>query len=201
MAKKKSRTLSIEINLLPAEFRQVKTDWGWILSRRIIWSLIALLAVAVAVFMILVHVQETTENLRQELEHIQAEVVKEKPLLEKIKTLDDKLAVIALKNKALKSIQVNKKRWVILFENISSIIPPNTWLTNLSQLSELEMEFKGTTFDFAEVAEYMVRLEQQVSIVAVSLVSIATVKVGSEEAYTFTIKVSISQDLGLEGDR
>ncbi|MDR1759851.1 MAG: PilN domain-containing protein [Fibrobacter sp.] len=201
MAKKKNKALAIEINLLPAEFRKTRTDWGWILSRRIIWSVIAFLAVCVAAFMLVVHVQETTDAMKNELTRIQAEVTKEKPLLNKIKTLDDKLAVIAQKNKALKSIQVNKKRWVILFENISSVIPPNMWLTNLSQLSESEMELKGNTFDFAEVAEYMVRLEQQISVSTVTLVSIATVKVGGEEAYSFTIKVTVKQDLGLEGEQ
>ncbi len=201
MAKKKNKALAIEINLLPAEFRKVKTDWGWILSRRIIWSVIAFLAVCVAAFMLVVHVQETTENMKSELSRIESEVAKEKPLLNKIKTLDEKLAVIAQKNKALKSIQVNKRRWVILFENISSVIPPNMWLTNLSQISEAEMELKGNTFDFAEVAEYMVRLEQQISVSTVTLVSIATIKVGGEEAYGFTIKVTFKQDLGLEGEQ
>ena len=104
---------------------------------------------------------------------------------------------INTKINALKSIQVSKKRWVILFENVSSVLPPNMWLTSISQLGENELEMKGATFDFSEVAEYMVKLEKQVSVDKVSLVTITTTKVDGEEAYNFTIKVVLKQDLGL----
>ena len=145
--------------------------------------------------------QDVTSQLENNLQSTLAEVEKEKPLLNKITELDNKLSVIAQKNNALKSIQVSKKRWVILFENLSSILPPNMWLTNLNQIGANEMELKGFTFDFSEVAEYMVKLEKQVSISAVSLISIATTKAGAEDTYNFTIKASIKQDLGLEGAR
>jgi type IV pilus assembly protein PilN len=45
----------------------------------------------------------------------------------------------------------------------------------------------------------MVKLEKQVSVEKVSLVNISTSKVDGEEAYTFTIKVLLKQDLGMEG--
>jgi type IV pilus assembly protein PilN len=113
--------------------------------------------------------------------------------------LEQKQGVINTKINALKSIQVSKKRWVILFENVSSVLPPNMWLTSLNQVSDNDLEMRGTTFDFSEVAEYMVKLEKQVSVEKVSLVNISTSKVDGEEAYTFTIKVLLKQDLGMEG--
>jgi type IV pilus assembly protein PilN len=58
---------------------------------------------------------------------------------------------------------------------------------------------KGTTFDFSEVAEYMVKLEKQMSVEKVSLVSISTTKVDGDEAYSFTLKVELKKDLGEEG--
>ena len=121
-----------------------------------------------------------------------------KILLDKIKELDGKIAIITQKRNALKSIQVSKKRWVILFENISAILPPNMWLTALQQTSAYEMELRGTTYDFSEVAEYMVKLEKQVSIASVTLVTITNTKVEGEDAYTFTMKAKIREDLGLE---
>ena len=126
---------------------------------------------------------------------------KEKPLLNKIADLNAKLNVIAQKTAALKSIQVSKKRWVILFENISSMLPPNMWLVSLNQVSPLEMELQGMTYDFSEVAEYMVKLEKQVSIGSVTLVSISTTKsqTGDADVYNFTIRATIKADLGLEG--
>jgi len=143
--------------------------------------------------------EETISGLNQELSRVKAEVERERPLLTKISDLEQKQGVINTKINALKSIQVSKKRWVILFENVSSVLPPNMWLTSLNQVSDNDLEMRGTTFDFSEVAEYMVKLEKQVSVEKVSLVNISTSKVDGEEAYTFTIKVLLKQDLGMEG--
>jgi type IV pilus assembly protein PilN len=144
-------------------------------------------------------IEETISGLNQELDRVKAEVERERPLLTKISDLEQKQGVINTKINALKSIQVSKKRWVILFENVSSVLPPNMWLTSLNQISDNDLEMRGTTFDFSEVAEYMVKLEKQVSVEKVSLVNISTSKVDGEEAYTFTIKVLLKQDLGMEG--
>ena len=133
------------------------------------------------------------------MERVKAEVERERPLLSKISDLEQKQGVVNTKINALKSIQVSKKRWVILFENISSVLPPNMWLTSLNQTGENDMEMKGLTYDFSEVAEYMVKLEKQASVENVTLVTISTTKISGEEAYDFTIRVVLKKDLGSEG--
>ena len=201
MAAKKDmarKSLCISINLLPPEYRKTQKDLSWITDRRIIWPTIALIAAVVGVYMLNAFTTDTISGLNSELERVRAEVERERPLLSKISDLEQKRSVINTKINALKSIQVSKKRWVILFENVSSVLPPNMWLTSISQLGENELEMKGATFDFSEVAEYMVKLEKQVSVDKVSLVTITTTKVDGEEAYNFTIKVVLKQDLGLE---
>lgn len=200
MAENKRNRLCVEINLLPIEYRKVKNDLSWILDRRVVWPIVALIVAVVLIFLLKLQISEVTTQLENDLSFTLAEVEKEKPLLNKITDLDSKLSVIAQKNNALKSIQVSKKKWVILFENISSILPPNMWLINLNQIGANEMELKGFTYDFSDVAEYMVKLEKQVSISSVTLISIATMKAtGGEDTYSFTIKATIKQDLGLEG--
>ncbi len=199
MAKGKKRTLCVEINLLPVESRKTKVDFSWILDRRVVWPSIALLVALVVVFLIQSYVTETLEALQNKVDSTKAEVEKQRPLLEKIKTLDSRLKVIAQKNTGLKSIQVSKKRWVILFENISSLMPPNMWLVSLNQVSPLDLELRGMTYDFSEVAEYMVKLEKQTGFNSVSLVDVSTTKVEGEEAYSFVIKANTKADLGLEG--
>jgi type IV pilus assembly protein PilN len=75
------------------------------------------------------------------------------------------------------------------------------WITSINQMGEFDLEMRGVTYDFSEVAEYMVKLEKQVSIESVSLVTISTSKQEGKEAYNFTIKVILKRDLGLgEGD-
>lgn len=202
MAAKKTKTkaaekkaLCISINLLPPEYRKKQKDFSWITDRRVIWPTVALIVAIVSVAMVQTFITETINGLEQEVQSVKEEVERERPLLTKIGDLEQKQAVINTKINALKSIQVSKKRWVILFENISSVLPPNMWITSIGQMDEFDLEMKGTTFDFSEVAEYMVKLEKQASVEKVSLVTIATTKVDGEEAYNFTIKVVLKKDL------
>lgn len=201
MAAKKTKnvakkSLCISINLLPGEYRKAQKDFSWITDRRVVWPTVALIVSIVAAMMLYSYTTETITGLQNDVERIKAEVERERPLLTKIGELEQKQAIVNTKINALKSIQVSKKRWVVLFENVSSVLPPNMWLTSLSQVSENDLEMKGMTFDFSEVAEYMVKLEKQVSIEKVTLLTIATTKVDGEEAYSFTIKVVLKQDLG-----
>jgi len=193
--------LAISINLLPPEYRKKQKDFTWITDRRIIWPTVALVVAVVAIVMLQGYITETIGGLSTELTRVQEEVERERPLLSKISDLEQKQGVINTKINALKSIQVSKKRWVILFENISSVLPPNMWLTSINQMGEFDLEMRGVTYDFSEVAEYMVKLEKQVSVQSVTLVTISTSKQDGKEAYSFTIKIVLKRDLGLgEGD-
>ena len=194
-------TLAISINLLPPEYRKKQKDFTWVTDRRIIWPTVAAIVAIVAVLMLQAFINETISGLSDELSRMQEEVERERPLLSKISDLEQKKGVVTTKINALKSIQVSKKRWVILFENISSVLPPNMWITSINQLGEFDMEMRGVTLDFPEVAEYMVKLEKQVSVQSVSLVTISTTKIDGDEAYNFTIKIVLRQDLNAgEGD-
>ncbi|MBR6318500.1 MAG: PilN domain-containing protein [Fibrobacter sp.] len=194
-------TLAISINLLPPEYRKKQKDFTWVTDRRIIWPTVAAIVAIVAVLMLQAFINETISGLSDELSRVQEEVERERPLLSKISDLEQKKGVVTTKINALKSIQVSKKRWVILFENISSVLPPNMWITSINQLGEFDMEMRGVTLDFPEVAEYMVKLEKQVSVQSVSLVTISTTKIDGDEAYNFTIKIVLRQDLNAgEGD-
>ena len=199
-SKKKEPTrnaLAISINLLPPEFRKKQKDFTWVTDRRIIWPTVALIVAVVAIMMIQTYTSETISKLSSELNRVQEEVERERPLLTKISDLEQKQGVVNTKINALKSIQINKKRWVTLFENISSVLPPNMWIESISQMGEFNLEMRGKTYDFSEVAEYMVKLEKQVSVESVTLVTISTTKVDGEEAYNFTIKVVLKRDFGL----
>jgi len=199
-SKKKEPTrnaLAISINLLPPEFRKKQKDFTWVTDRRIIWPTVALIVAVVAIMMIQTYTSETISTLSSELNRVQEEVERERPLLTKISDLEQKQGVVNTKINALKSIQINKKRWVTLFENISSVLPPNMWIESISQMGEFNLEMRGKTYDFSEVAEYMVKLEKQVSVESVTLVTISTTKVDGEEAYNFTIKVVLKRDFGL----
>ena len=203
MAKKKiksaNKALAITINLLPGDNRKKQKDLTWLTDRRIVWpTIFFILAIFASVFVYAYTLQEIAST-ESELQSVRSSVERERPLLKKISELEKHQSIINTKINALKSIQISKKRWVVLFENISSVLPPNMWLLSLSQVGEFNLEMRGTTFDFSEVAEYMVKLEKQISVQKVSLVSISTTKVDGDEAYSFTLKVELKRDLGEEG--
>ena len=203
MATKKNiranKALAITINLLPGEHRKKQKDLTWLTDRRVVWPTILLIVAIFAALFIYAFTIESIATKDVELKTVRAEVERERPLLKKISELEKHQSIINTKINALKSIQVSKKRWVVLFENISSVLPPNMWLISLSQVGEFNLEMRGTTFDFSEVAEYMVKLEKQVSVAKVSLVTISTTKVDGDEAYSFTLKVELKRDFGEEG--
>ena len=203
MATKKNiranKALAITINLLPGEHRKQQKDLTWITDRRIVWPTIIFIVVVFAALFTYAWTLQEMASMEAELQSVRSAVERERPLLKKISELEKHQSIINTKINALKSIQISKKRWVVLFENISSVLPPNMWLLSLSQVGEFNLEMRGTTFDFSEVAEYMVKLEKQVSVKKVSLVSISTTKVDGDEAYNFTLKVELNKDLGEEG--
>ncbi len=203
MATKKNKgankALAITINLLPGEHRKKQKDLTWLTDRRVVWPTILIILTIFAALFVYAYTLEQISSKTAELQSVRAAVERERPLLKKISELEKNQSIINTKINALKSIQISKKRWVVLFENISSVLPPNMWLTSVSQVGEYNLEMKGTTFDFSEVAEYMVKLEKQISVNKVSLVTISTTKVDGDEAYNFTLKVELKRDLGEEG--
>lgn len=189
----------IEINLLPNEFRQTKIDLSWLSDMRVIWSTFGLIFVIMFLSGVYYFVKETTEELQRAVEQTKQAVERERPLLEKIKELDEKLAGIKQKSDALRSIQVSRKRWVLLFEDLSTALKdtPGTWITGITQSSE-QLDISGLTWNFDEVARYMLELEKKESVTGITLTNISITKVNNEDAYNFSLKVNFNKTLGLE---
>jgi type IV pilus assembly protein PilN len=190
----------VDINLLPDNFKSVRRDYSWITDRRAIYPTVMAFVLLLAIGGFHSNMVNKLSGMKSNLESIKASIERERPLLLKIKELDEKLKIIAQKNKALKSIQVSKKRWVIIFESISSVLPENTWLTEIEQDKNDFLEITGKTYDFSEVAAYMEDLEGQVSFPVVELGSIGSVRErnSDKDVYKFVLKCAINKDLGLE---
>jgi len=187
----------MEINLLPSEYRQSKLNLSWLLDARVIWSTFALVLVALVLSLLYYHVTETTNELKNAVQQTMQAIEKERPLLDKIAELEQKQKVIKEKSEALRSIQVSRKRWVLLFEDFSTSLPPSTWISGIIQEEDV-MNINCTTWTFPEVALYMLKLEQTQGVTEVSLTNINAVKINSEDAYSFSLKVKFNPNLGLE---
>jgi type IV pilus assembly protein PilN len=187
----------IEINLLPLEFRHTRVNLSWLFDARVMWSTFALILVGLFLSFSFFYVAETTDGLKKAVEQTRQAIEKERPLLDKIAELEEKQRVIKEKSDALLSIQVSRKRWVILFEDLSSALPYGTWITGIVQNAEI-MDINCATWNFSEVALYMLKLEQKESVTNVSLTNISAAKVNGEDAYDFSLKVGFNPSLGLE---
>ena len=199
MADSQNEYQLMEINLLPSEYRQSKLNVSWLLDTRVIWATFALILVALILFLLNYYVNETTSGLRSAVEQTKRDLEKERPTLDRINELERTRSEIEKKSKVLDSIQVNGKRWVLIFEDFSTALKdiPGTWISGIIQEAG-EMNLSCTTWNFPEVASYMLNLEQKQSVTEVSLTNINAVKINGEDAYTFSLKVKLDPNLGSE---
>jgi len=197
MADSQNEYKLMEINLLPSEYRQNKVNLSWILDARVIWATFALIFVALVMSLLYYHVIETTSELQNAVAQTKQAIERERPLLDKIADLEKKQKVIKEKSDALRSIQVSRKRWVLMFEDFSTTLPPGTWISGIIQEGDV-MNISCTTWNFPEVALYMLKLEQTQSVTEVSLTNINAVKNNNEDAYNFSLRVRFNPNLGME---
>jgi len=202
MADSQNEYQLMEINLLPGEYRQNKLNLSWLLDTRVMWATFALILVILALFLLNYYVDETTSGLRSAVEQTKRDVDRERPTLNQINELERNKSEIKEKSKALESIQVNQKRWVQMLEDFSTALKevPGTWISGIIQETRMEAEQKidemslsCTTWNFPEVAAYMLELEKKCSSVTkVSLTNINAVKINGEDAYSFSLKVELN---------
>ncbi len=197
MAEQQNEYQLMEINLLPSEFRQNKLNLSWILDSRVIWGTFAIILVALVLSLLYYHVIETTNELQSAVTQTKQAIERERPLLDKIAELEAKQKVIKEKSDALRSIQVSRKRWVLMFEDFSTTLPPGTWISGIIQEGDI-MNISCATWHFPEVALYMLKLEQTQSVTEVSLTNINAVRLNNEDAYNFSLRVKFNPNLGLE---
>jgi type IV pilus assembly protein PilN len=197
MADSQNEYKLMEINLLPGEYRLSKLNLSWILDARVIWATFALILVALVLSLLYYHVIETTNELKSAVAQTKQAIERERPLLDKIAELEKKQKVIKEKSDALRSIQVSRKRWVLMFEDFSTSLPPGTWISGIIQEADV-MNISCATWNFPEVALYMLKLEQTQSVTEVSLTNISAVKNNGEDAYNFSLKVRFNPNLGME---
>ncbi len=186
----------IEINLLPADYRRKRVRVDRILCRRVVWPTIALLVVIVLGVAYTMNLTMERDETLTDLETIEKTIASKQKLLDEIKKLEADKAVIQRKNDALRSIQVSRQRWIVIFENLSYVLPENTWITGIDEKNG-RLEMTAVTFQFADVAQYMTELQKQVSITNVRLKKVRTVKVAKAQGFEFSLSIGLAKDINL----
>jgi Tfp pilus assembly protein PilN len=190
----------IHVNLLPIEYRVVKKDYSFLLDLRILIGVIGVVGALAAYVVGQSFFHANIESKKTTLTKVQAEIGANAYVATRIKELeklrDDKTA----KNNSLKSISVSKKKWVRILEGLNKSMPLNMWIESIKQsdANDNEIELKGKTYVFPEIAEYMLELEKNEYFAKVFLNSIELVKDQNRSSFNFTIRINLNPNVGID---
>jgi Tfp pilus assembly protein PilN len=188
----------IHVNLLPIEYRVVKKDYSYLLDLRILVSFVLLAATAAAYLVGQSFFKANLEGKREVLAKVEREIGENSYVADKIKELEKLRDEKTAKNNSLKSISVSKKKWVRILEGVNKSMPLNMWVESMkeSEQNENEMEIRGRTFVFPEIAEYMIELEKNEYFIKVFLNSIELQKEANRSSFLFTIRINLNSQVG-----
>jgi type IV pilus assembly protein PilN len=190
----------IHVNLLPIEYRVVKKDYSWLIDMRILVSVTALIAISAAYIIGQSFFRANLESKKAALEKVQQEIGANSYVGARIKELEKLRDEKTAKNNSLKSISVSKKKWVRILEGINKSLPLNMWIETIKQSdgNDNEMELKGRTYVFPEIAEYMIEIEKNEYFSKVFLNSIELQKETNRSAFMFTIRINLNPNVGID---
>ena len=190
----------IHVNLLPIEYRVVKKDYSWLIDMRILVSVTALIAVTASYVIGQSFFRANLESKKVNLEKVQQEIGANSYVGARIKELEKLRDEKTAKNNSLKSISVSKKKWVRILEGVNKSMPLNMWIESMKQsdANDNEMEIKGRTYVFPEIAEYMIELEKNEYFTKVFLNSIELQKETNRSSFMFTIRINLNPNVGID---
>lgn len=190
----------IHVNLLPIEYRVVRKDYSFLIDMRILVSVTALFAVAAAYVIGQSFFRANLESKRSALEEVQREIGANAYVGARIKELEKLRDEKTAKNNSLKSISVSKRKWVRILEGINKSMPLNMWVESLkqSEQNDNEMEVRGRTYVFPEIAEYMLELEKNEYFARVFLNGIELQKDQNRSSFMFTIRINLNPNVGID---
>lgn len=190
----------IHVNLLPIEYRVVKKDYSYLLDMRILVPSMALIAMLAAYVIGQSFFKANLATKRESLEQVKREISENSYVAGRIKELETLRDEKTAKNNSLKSISVSKKKWVRILEGINKSLPLNMWVETIKQAeaNNNEMEVRGRTYVFPEIAEYMLEMEKNEYFSKVLLNSIELQKEAERTSFLFTIRINLNPNVGID---
>jgi Tfp pilus assembly protein PilN len=186
----------IEINLLPAEYRVRKRSMN--VPRSIVYPIVVFLVFACAAGLYTIYMRDKQARLEEEIAGIEKEIQANAHIQAEINKLREDKKVTEEKIKALQRINVNREKWVRLFEILSGKLPAYTWLMSVKEEAEGEkLVIEARTYSFPEVAHYMTRLLETEYVSEVILAGIEQIQGQGRMLYRFSITCTLNKDAGI----
>ena len=147
----------IEVNLIPGEYvikdTRISADLGMIAA------LLLSCIFVVAALIWSSHLESEIFLVKGKIANTEREIEVNKTIQDEIKTLEGKQREMQAKVNGLKSVNINRAKWVDAFELYTSILPENTWLTSIDESEDgMNVNINGMTEADAEVGLIMNRL-------------------------------------------
>lgn len=204
----------IEVNLLPPEYRVRSKTYYF--QREIVYPALALIISLVVFFFWGAGLVSQLSIIESNIENTEQLIKKNEPIKKEIKNLEEQNRAIGEKIIALKRIDVNREKWIRLFEIFCRALPEYSWINNLKEIETGKkskgkekgddkdekkvplLELNGSTFSFPEVADYMSNLVKSEYILNVELESITP---KGEKSFNFKMKCEVNSDAKLSRER
>lgn len=147
----------IEINLIPSEYiirdRNISIDFSAIMT------FIASISLILAVLVWSQFLSSGILREKEKIANIEREIEVNRIIQDEIKTLEMKQKEMQAKVNGLKSVNINRAKWIDAFELYTSVLPENTWLTSIEESEDGKtVNINGMTEADAEVGQIMNRL-------------------------------------------
>jgi type IV pilus assembly protein PilN len=157
----------IRINLLPFRAARKKEN----IRRQLTVFGLSVLFAAVVMAYIFLQLRSELSSLQEEEQRLKVELAGYKKTIERINSLEKKIAEIRKKLDVIKDLEKKKTGPVLLLDQIAVAVPKEKlWLTSLVE-KKGKLTLNGTAMDNETVAVFMTNLERSELITAVDLKS------------------------------
>jgi type IV pilus assembly protein PilN len=155
----------IRINLLPFRAARKKEN----IRRQLTIFALSVMFVAVVMAYYFLQLRSELNSLKDEEQRIKVELAGYKKTIERINSLEKKIAEIRKKLEVIKDLEKKKTGPVLLLDQIAMAVPKERlWLTSLVE-KKGKLTLNGTAMDNETVAVFMTNLEKSELITAVDL--------------------------------
>jgi type IV pilus assembly protein PilN len=157
----------IRINLLPFRAARKKEN----IRRQLTIFALSVVFLLVVMAYYYMKLSSTLSNLKKEEQQINVELAGYKKTIQRINSLEKKIAEIRKKLDVIKDLEKKKTGPVLLLDQIATAVPKEKlWLTSLDEKNG-KLTLNGTAMDNETVAVFMTNLENSELITSVDLKS------------------------------
>lgn len=199
-----------QINLLPPEIRARGRE-----RRLLVIGALVGLGVLVVLGIVLLVQQNTISNEEEELERLRAREADLRAQVAELQEFGQLKASIDSKRQVLASALTNDVAWSRFLNDLSLIIPDDSWLTSLQLSGSVgqapngvqsfgNVTFQGFVFDFPGLAGWLTRTDQIDGLTFVYLTTGAKQELAGQQVVSFGANANITESLlsgRCQGDR